>query len=274
MERDAIAARIEEAASRLDARWSDSLALSRDRDRSRELTREARPLLEALIEGIASCDEADAERPELRESLALASLLGRRAAALGATPTATSRLADALLAAVPEAAPIAGPIREVMLEGFLAEREDDAEARGAARAAGAIALVEIASGCFLLPVAGDQDADRLEARLEEIGRALLERGAIALVVHVGGLGVADPERAARLFGVHETCAFLGVRCHFAEVGEPWLVAARERGLATDDLTIHARFADALDRALDEAGHALGPKRGWVRLTSWLARRRA
>ncbi len=267
----ALADEVERAARELGASLRGAFSLGRDRAASDELAFEARPLIQALLEGTRAGGDADS--PELREAMALASLLGRRVSALGATPTCALRVAPAVMVAVPAAAPLEAALREVLLEGYVAEREEALRAEGARRAAEAIAVLELAPRCFVSFPAGDQEAEQLAEHAEALGRRLLDRDAQVLVVHAAGLGRPDPARAAQLFAVQASCTMLGVRCLFAAVPPGWVAAARERGVDLDDVRLVDRLEPALEEALDLCGYTLGPRPALARMwRRWFAER--
>lgn len=261
--------RIREAAGRVVERFRERfpalVALARDRALAEPLAIETRPVAEALLEGLAGAGGVDPQRGELRETLALASLLGRRAAVLGATPSAALAIVPALTdAASPEdarAAELVEPLRAVCLEGYVAAHDEAWEERADRRAAGAIPILEPAAGCVVVAPAGVQDADRLEEVLEELGRRLLDRDARACVVDASGLREPDPERARRLFGIEATCRMLGVACIFAGVSAPWARAASEAGLDLAELRTAPDFAAGLAAALDACGLEVRPRAG-------------
>lgn len=262
-----LTARVERAAEAFGDRFGAAVELSADGALAAELSYQARPLLQALLEGLES--STDARAPELREAFALCNLLGRRAAALDASPTAAARLVPTLLAAVDGADSLGEPLREILLEGYVAEREDRLRDEGALRAAGAIPVIRLTPGCFVTLPHGDQDADPLQEHGEELGRRLLDGDAKALVVYARGLVRPDPERASQLFAIQESCRMLGVRCIFAAVGEDWVSAARERVSDLEHTERVGTLGEALDLALAECGYTLGPhaplNRIWRRL---------
>jgi hypothetical protein len=269
-----------EAADRAAARFGELLAASAaieaDRALASELAIEARPVAYALLEGIAGVDRIEPRAPELREAIALASLLGRRAAILGATPTAAVRIAEHLLAAIPEAN--AGSLLEALsgacIEGYVAAREDVAEERASARAAAAIPIVELAPGVFAIFPAGVQEPEQLERVMDELGRRMLERDARACVVHVAGVQELDRERAAQIFAAQSTCSMLGVYCVFSGIDHAWERAAREARIDLREVVVETDLHAALRGALARAGYELSTKAalGDV-LKRWISPRR-
>lgn len=262
-----LAARVERAAEAFGDRFAAVVELTSEKKLAAELSYQSRPLLQALLEGLHSSNDPAA--PELREAFALCNLLGRRAAVLEASPTAAARIVPALLAAIETGDAIREPLREVLLEGYVAEREDRLRDAGALRAAAAIPVIRLAPGCFVTLPQGDQDADPLGEHGEELGRRLLDGDAKALVVYGRGLERPDPERATQLFAIQISCRMLGVRCIFAGIGEDWVRAARERGTELDDTERVGTLHEALELALTECGYALRPHaslgRFWRRL---------
>lgn len=255
----------ERIAQRFGERFAEALALSRDRAVAPELAIEARPVAEALVDGVRTASRIDADDGALREAVALASLLGRRAAVLGATPTAALGIVPCLIDATAELEPrargLTEPLRAVCMEGYVAAREEALDARAARRAAEAIGVVEPARGCVLVIVAGVQDADELELAFDDIGRRLLDRDTRACVVDVGGLKSPEPESARQLFALHATCTMLGARCIFTRVSDAWQRAARDAGLDMKHVQIEPELATGLREALAVVGVGLKPRAG-------------
>lgn len=252
-------------ASRFGARFAEAVSLRLDRALAPELAIEARPVAEALVTGLRGAARVDVEDGALREAVALASLLGRRAGVLGATPSAAVAIVPCLIDAAEaedaRARALVEPLRAVCVEGYVAAREEALEARAARRAAEAIGVVDAAPGCVCVIVAGMHDAGELERAFDELGRGLLDRDARACLIDAGGLEAPDPEVARQLFALHATCAMLGVRCVFARVSDGWRVAAREAGLDLTDVSFAPDFASGLREALAAVGVDVRPRAG-------------
>jgi hypothetical protein len=253
------AAAAEQAAARFGEELRAAARFEADRAVVDSLCVEARPVIEALLDGIVAADRTDPRALALREALTLTRLLGRRAAELGATPTAALALAPCLVRAVEGSQPLAEDLRAIALEGYVAAREERLDERASRRMADAIAVVEAAPGCIAVLPAGLQDDDELERVFDGVGRRLLERDARACVVHLGELSGADRERARRVFALHSTCLMLGVTCIYTAVRDDWRDAARDAGIALDDVRFEPDFASGLRAALDACGLELRPR---------------
>lgn len=259
-----------DAASRAAERFGDAFAaatrLTRDREAARDLAIEARAVFESLLTGLDACEGPHPTRPELREALALVSLLGRRAGDLEVTPSAALALAPALVSAAQaevdaELSALATPIAELLLEGYVMAREDRLRERGARTLADAVPILEAAPGCLVFAPGGEQAPEELERVGEELGRRLLARDAKACLVDAAGLtpsaGVARP-----LFAVHVTARMLGARCLFSGLDDArWAAPCREAGLTLAELERVERFADGLRIALETCDLELRHKSG-------------
>ncbi|MFK7987216.1 MAG: hypothetical protein AB8I08_14425 [Sandaracinaceae bacterium] len=250
-----IAAALDLFRASLDKRW----ALARDRARSEEVSREARPVAIALL---ALGDREEPGRFELREALALTSLLGRRVGTLEITPTATLSVLPALLASLELDADLREQLEPVFIEGFVAGREERLSEEHAARLGDAIVYVALLPRLWSAFIGGAQEASVIEAALEGIGRKLLEHDAAALLVHVARLEAPSPETAAQVFTLDATCRMLGVRCIFAGVSDDLQRAAEERGLDLSLVEIEADPADAFQLALEACALSVRQGRGF------------
>lgn len=252
-------------AERFEARFGARVALDRDRARAAELAFEVRPVAQALLEGLAHASAVEPEAPELREAMALASLLGRRAGDLGVTPSGALAVVPVLLdvasaeAGAVDAGALEEPLAAVCLEGYVAAREERLEERAVRRAADAIPLVEVVPGCFAVLPAGRQSADELERVADEVGRTLLERDARACLVHAGGLAPPDHGRVAPLFAIHGACRMLGVPCIYSGLSDAWRRAAAAAPLDLSDVRLEPTFARGLAAALDAVGLETRPR---------------
>lgn len=268
-------------------RFASRVTLACDRHRAPELAIEARPVIEALLQGLRGLREdsaaalrgedrrelvsPDGTRPagppidpranELREAVALASLLGRRAGILELTPTAVLEIVPALLDAVrregyAEAEQLASTLTAVSLEGYVAARDERLEERASRRAADAVPIIELVPQCFAFFPAGLQSPEELERLADEVGRRLLERNAVACLVHAGALSRPDRERAASLLGLHSAGQMLGVQCIFSGLDEGWRRAAEEAHLDLTGVRLEPTLSAGLHAALHACGYEL------------------
>ena len=238
-----------------------------DRDLVAELMIEARPVISALRFALESDLDFDVRRPEHGEGLALVTLLGRRAAALGVSPTAAATLAPALASGL---AKVGRSLRKedehvltsLCLEGFCAGREERQQTYASERVADSQACVELVPRLVLLALSGELDAESIAAVIDRFGRTLLKRDAVAAVVEMSRLVGPAPDRAAEIFTAADTARMLGVRCVFVGASDEWMAAAERANL---DLDLTERV-DALELALAD----LMPLAGRViRPASWL-----
>ncbi|MCB9591667.1 MAG: hypothetical protein H6719_02940 [Sandaracinaceae bacterium] len=246
----------ERSASRFCDRFAELGSIAADRGAVEALRPEASTVLAAIVEAVGTGPLPDPRGTELREALTLASLLGRRAAHLGVTPGAALALAPAIvhaLAGTIDLEPILDPLRVTVVEGYVRACEERERDRADRRAAEAIAFAKVAPHCFAIFVRGDQVAEELERRVDELGRALLEGDAKACVVDATGLVEPDRDRAAQLFAIHATCVMLGVRAIFVGVSEPWRRAAEEARIDLTPVTWAPTVTAAFEEALGWCG---------------------
>lgn len=232
--------------------YVDRAPTGADRAAAEALRPEAETVIAAILEGVGDGPLPALDGPALREGLTLASLLGRRAALLDVTPAAAVGIAPALMDALDDANAREGlldPLRATIVDGYVRAREERERDLGSRRAAEAAAFAEIAPGCFVVFLRGRQDPDALEARVEALGRALLDGDARACVVDLRGLAEPDRDLVAQIFAIQAACVMLGVRCHFVGFGEEWRRAADDArvdfSLVVMCPTVRAAVADAL-----------------------------
>jgi hypothetical protein len=238
-----------------------------DRALAEELTLEAAPAIEALGFALDQNAHGDLSRIEHHEGLAMVTLLGRRAGALGATPTAAIHLVPAIVRAldasgrkVPEA--LVRPLTAMCFEGYVAAREDAIESAQASAAIDNAAIVRFVPRGLLLILSGEHQPEVLSEIVERLGRQMLKHDAAAAVVDLTGLEGPNEERAIEVFGAHSAARMLGATCIFVGATDAWLAAARAARVDVDMLTCDETFDDALRRALSLCGFEL-------KTTSWL-----
>lgn len=224
-----------------------------------DLTGEASPVLDALSFAVRAAGD-DPRAIELREGLAMAGLLGRRAALQNATPSVALALVDALEVALGETgctpgARVLSALRTVVVEGYCAAIEERIREDAARRAAAALAPLRIAPRCWALIVAGEQEAELVAPALDGACRTLLDADARVCLVHLAITSLPTEDLAAAVLGLDATARMIGVELVWSGVDERWLAAARPR-LDPSHLTIAGSLEQALARALDAAGTEL------------------
>ncbi|MEM9191445.1 MAG: hypothetical protein AAGF12_19895 [Myxococcota bacterium] len=245
------------------ARYVAGAPFVQDRTLADELTLEAQPIIDALLfaqaEGAAGLDHH-------REALAMITLLGRRAAMLGATPTAGLALVPALGAGFESAGRPLPPkmidsLTSMCVEGYVAGRDDLTEAAMQRSAVDACSGVEIAPRLLALVLAGEPAPEVVAEVGERFGRQLHKRDAAGCIVDLSGLRPTPPV-AVEAFAIDESARMLGAHCIFVGVGEAWEAAAAEARVGRDLIRTEPTFADALRTLLPLVGLEL-------RATSWL-----
>jgi hypothetical protein len=247
-------------------RYVRGAPFAEDRALADELVLEARPTVEALVFATAHAAE-DPNQPEHHEALAMVTLLGRRAGALGATPTAAYGLVPAIAAGFydadqPLAKELVEPLAAVCLEGYVAGREDAIYAGFVGEDIESAAIVSVVPRGLALILTGDKEAEVLSEIVERFGRALLKADATACIVDLSRLDGPAPDRAAEVFSAHATARMIGARTIFAGASEAWIDAAKKTRVETELLVFEPTFEAALRRMLPLCGLEL-------KRTSWL-----
>ncbi|MBZ0120506.1 MAG: hypothetical protein K8H88_26170, partial [Sandaracinaceae bacterium] len=225
-----------QASARFAEGWTARCKLARDRALVADMTLEARPVLESLLEARRFCPELEPSRPELSEPLALASLLGRRAANLGGTVGGVLELGPLLADSIGGGPPaLVESLRALTVEGFVSAREETLAELADRRAAEATVCFLLAPRVMWVALAGAQSGDALEPVLEQIGRTMLERDVRACVVDVSALRRLDRDVVARALGLHATAQMLGASAIFVGISETWRDLAEQAGTSLADV---------------------------------------
>ena len=239
--------------------YLEAAPFAQDRLLADELMIESRPALSSLRRSFAAANWApDLGAIDHREGLALLSLLGRRAAGLGVTPTAAWALLRAVTSAIlfeagDQRADLRDGLDVVFLEGFMAGRDDRLLDASRVAAAGALATFEPWPRCLLLPLAGDHDADVLREVVEDFGRRLFKADARSCVVDLSQLRGPAPDRASEVFTADSAARMLGAHCYFVTGGTTWIEQARVARVPIELLRFAPTLTDALVQALADAG---------------------
>ncbi|MBX3251217.1 MAG: hypothetical protein KF901_28830 [Myxococcales bacterium] len=241
------------------------LPFSGDRERIEELEREVRPAVASLDLALAVEVAGDEASFAHHEGLAMIHLLGRRAAELDVSPFAAAQLVPALAAAFEGALParFVSLLGATCIEGFVRGREEVVEGRARRRAAEGLPSLRIAPTCQVLVLAGDVEADAIEARGQAFARELFAAEAASAVLDLSRLVALDRPMAGALAEAVTSARVIGVTCHLSGVDEARRALLGDFGFAPEQL--HARFDDALRAALDVAGLEVRPKGGLRRL---------
>jgi hypothetical protein len=252
------------AAATLAAVYLRSASFVQDRACAAELAREAGPIVDSLLRSFARGVPDDASDHEHHEALAMTVLLGRRAGALGVTPTAMLAIVPALGEALASVgAPLGGKLTAVLgalaLEGYVAAREERLVEVAAATAADAQPILKLAPRCLALVLSGEHEPERVRDVVETFGRALFKADALACVVDLTGLRGPSPQLAAEVFAADVGARMLGALCVFCGASPAWLEAATSARVPLEVLTIEPSFEAALARALEVAGYSLKPE---------------
>ena len=261
------------------AYFARSVAFREDAALADALSAEAEPVLEALHVALAPGGPSGA----LHEPYALATLLARRAALLGATPSTVLTLAAALGAGLADGggvtpdAELGRALSIVCIEGYCGARDERIECVLLAAAAQAQVAVPLGPRCLAIFLAGRHDERALGETLDGFARRLLHDEIVSCLLDVSRLAQLDAPDEALARAVANFCALastLGVslticgasaalRARFAQ----WLRGGAPPRYARD-------YADAQAHALAQAGLVVKPRWPWPRLKLLAGRRPA
>ena len=216
-----------------------------------DLEAESAPLIGTLVAA-----GSGANTSERHEALALATLLGRRIATIGESPTTTLATYDAILDAL-EALAIETPaaaLRAAIVEGFAAAVDERARTEMIARASQSLLPITVSARVVLLVIAGCEDADAVAQALVRLGRAALDADAKACLVHVSFPHEPDRDLLAEIAAFDGSAQMIGARAIFS--GTPVALAAL--AAHAPSLATAASFEDALRRGLEAAEQEVRP----------------
>ncbi len=255
-------ARLEEMVAAFSHCYRQSVPFQEDRALGPDLAEQVRPVFDAFSDPKPESG-ADADH----EGLALLTLLSRRAGLLGATPTTVLALEAALQDGlrVGEAAlepRAAAQLRMVILEGYVAGRDERNTRELRLAAVSGLALVPLAAQAFALIAAGRFEADDISPRLEELERELLRADARALLLDLTRLVYLSDEVPRVLCGVLATARSLGVHAFVCGLEEHAISAWQQAGFSELDVNRSSTFEQALPKVLSAIGLELKPRRRW------------
>lgn len=252
----------EAAAEAILSRWQtgfEARALfAADRALAGELRHEARPTVHALLLGEALDTVEEPTSLEHHEAIAMTSLLGRRVAVLGVTPSSARRVLPALLAAFAETEnPVPGSLGETLgdafFEGYVRGGLERREDERLAAAAEAQPTLDLGDGLLALVLVGEHDPERLMERVEEFGRELFRREARACIVDLSGMGRPSRALAHVVFGVDASARMLGLRVRFTGVDELWRELLVDVAGDPELIAVEPSFGAALAASREKGG---------------------
>jgi hypothetical protein len=245
-----------------------------------QLDVEAEPVLEALFTAFAPGQGVEATAalthspvaiaPSLHEAYALLGLLARRAATLGATPSTSLALIDALVAGVGSAgvALPANTRRElavVAVESYCAARDERVTAQLRRIAAERQVALTLAPHCSAIFLAGRHEASDLQPTLESMARELLREDARSCLLDLSRLEPPEEELARALGHFCASGSTLGVAIFIVGSRDPLREQFERWGVARGACLFVDDFRQARELALAAAGVQVRPLRQWARL---------
>jgi anti-anti-sigma regulatory factor len=241
------------------ARLAGALPFREDSALAADLDIEAAPVLEALARGYRVV--AEGGQAAQHEGFALLRLFCRRAALLGATPTASLVLARAIeTALIDTGIAISDSAREhlaiVAIEGYCAGRDEQRERSLRASASASQVWFTLAPRCFVVCPAGSHLVEQLEQLLDGISRTLFRADAHAVLLDLSRLQADDEDSARLLVSFCATQLGLGAHVLLCDVSAPLDVWFGRLQLAQHRVERCEGFAAGVARALSLCGYEL------------------
>jgi hypothetical protein len=184
----------------------------------------------------------------VREALALAGLLGRRAAELGCSGSELDAVAEALLTAIAPSE-VSG-LRGIMIEGYARSLIDREVARSLAARVATTRPFVVEPRVLALVLQGEPQPEWIAACALHIGPMLMRHDVRALIV-IGRFGDAPtPAAVAELAAIADLGGVVGARVLF-DVEAPWAEALTERAAGRAIVTTTSTLT-AFELALGES----------------------
>ncbi|MEM9863230.1 MAG: hypothetical protein AAF938_16665 [Myxococcota bacterium] len=247
---------IERALERFRERFDELVIFDSDRAIADELANEARPAIESLVMALSIGRADDVESLSHHEGVAMVTLLGRRAAILGVTPSGADRVMRALRRAfddvelsVPESAIDALSLGS--LEGFVRGYEERLRDAVETEVESQLVARALVPGVLYLPLHGPIGAEALGRAGESLGRAMHRADASAAIVDLNGLHPKERRIVAAVASADEGARMLGASLHFAGVNGEWANAFK--ALEPHVLRLHETLQAAFESALEDSG---------------------
>ena len=245
-------ARLSQAEEEFEQAYLAAVELEADRAAAAELRVEALPALDAVLRWLAM--GPDSPHSLLRsETLAMGSLLGRRAARLGVSPSAALGLVNGLLAPLrPSSRALSEaehPLRAVCMEGYVAAAAERKEELRGAHWVEHVPMLPLAQHAILLVLEGERDAAQLTEVGERFARVLFRAEARVGFIDLTGLLDPSSARASALLGIDEGARTLGCPLVFSGVDASWQAALTEVGADFDLLRVAPSFSQGLEETL-------------------------
>lgn len=208
---------------------------------------------------LAAFEEAEDDVGE-REALALAGLLGRRAAELGCSGSELDAVAEAMVSAVAPKTPRG--IRGILIEGYARSLIDKEVSRSLAARISTTRPFLVEPRVLALVLQGEPQGEWIAASAQHVGPMLMRHDVRALVV-VGRFDAEPtPGVVAELSAIADLAAVVGARALF-DLESEWAAALTERAankcVVTTSSTLHA-----FELAIAESAPVRAKMSKWLR----------
>jgi rsbT co-antagonist protein RsbR len=252
------------------ASWVSALQpASRGRITKAELESELGELLNALLDGLRSGDEA-ADSDEYAEIRGLLGSLSQSRARQGFSPseTATSvfALKDAILDELADDADTSGApagflALSRLLDGLgLFTFEIYAEARDRIIVRQAEEMLELSTpvvklwdGIVAVPLVGTLDSARTQVVMEKLLQTLVDTGSAHAIIDITGVPAVDTQVAQHLLKTVVAARLMGAECIISGIRPQIAQTVVALGIEFGDIATKATLADALILALQRTG---------------------
>ncbi|HEY4332675.1 MAG TPA: STAS domain-containing protein [Ilumatobacteraceae bacterium] len=255
---------LDDHAAEVVVNWEADLKARQRSSRSTADAQELTSLLDTIIAGVRSGDNArGAGFAETRALLAEMSIVRARQ---GFTPTET---AAAVFALKPAIAPVVPPdqlaeLVELSLliddlglftfETFAAARESVILSQTEQLLELSTPVVKLWDGVLAVPLVGTLDSARTQVVMETLLQTLVDTGSAHAIIDITGVAAVDTQVAQHLLKTVVAARLMGAECIISGIRPQIAQTVVALGIEFGDIPTKATLADALRHVLSQAGY--------------------